>query len=76
MPVTLRESKTVMNDAKLSAERRVTKDGEDFILQKHITLGGGPQNDRTTFVIYFGDRDGELLIGHVGRHLTGPKTRT
>ena len=73
-PLALHESRTAMT--KHGDERRVTTpDGEDVYLQKHLKLGGGPQNDQTTLSIYFGDKDGAILVGIVGRHPTGAKTQ-
>jgi hypothetical protein len=73
-PVALHESQTAMTKHK--EERKVTAAaGEDVYLQKHAKLGGGPQNDQTSLTIYFGDRDGEILVGIVGRHLTGANTQ-
>lgn len=72
----LHESDTVVNNKKLMAERRaVAPDGEEVFFEKHLKLGGGPQNDATSLCIYFGDKDGEILIGRVGCHPTGAKTQ-
>ena len=69
----LRESEPTMT--RFASERRFQHDGCEVVLQKHLTLGGGRQNDTTTAQIYFGDKDGQLLIGHVGRHLTTMRTQ-
>ena len=69
----MRDSETTMNQ--FGGERRLTHNGVGLVLEKHLTLGGGPQNAQTTAQIYFGDKDGQLLIGHVGRHLTVVKTQ-
>ena len=70
----LHESQTAMT--KHGEERKATTpDGEDVYLQKHLKLGGGPQNDQTTLSIYFGDREDEILLGIVGRHPTGASTQ-
>ncbi len=73
--LSLHESQTAMT--KYKEERRViTPSGNDVYLEKHLKLGGGPQNDQTTLSIYFGDNDaGELIIGIVGRHPTGANTQ-
>ena len=58
------------------AERRaVAPDGQEVFFEKHIKLGGGPQNATTSLCIYFGDKDGELLVGRVGAHPTGARTQ-
>jgi hypothetical protein len=67
----LHESQTVRNQ--FAGERAVTVDGVTTTLVKHLRLGSG--NAEASLRIYFGDRDGELLIGHVGRHLTTAKTQ-
>jgi hypothetical protein len=72
--VALHESITVVNSKKLMAERRTTMaDGQEFF-EKHIKLGGGPQKAQTSLCIYFGDKDGEILVGRVGCHPAGAKT--
>lgn len=68
-----RESEATMNQH--GGERRLRHNGQNLVLEKHLTLGGGPQNAQTTAQIYFGDKEDELLIGHVGRHLTVVKTQ-
>jgi hypothetical protein len=74
--IALHESDTVLNNKKLMAERRaITPDGEEVFFEKHIKLGGGPQNATTSLCIYFGDKDGEILVGRVGSHPTGAKTQ-
>ena len=69
----LRDSDPAME--RYGSERRFRHEGQEVVLEKHLTLGGGKQNDATTAQIYFGDRDGQVIIGHVGRHLTTIKTQ-
>lgn len=70
-PVSTFESKTTMG--KYGSQRDLHIDGKTVRLLKHIKLGGGGIDDSAR--IYFGDKDGELLIGHVGRHLDVAKTQ-
>jgi hypothetical protein len=69
----MRESEMTMN--KFGEERTLHHDGREIVLEKHLTLGGGRQNATTTAQIYFGDKDGQVLIGHVGRHLNTVSTQ-
>jgi hypothetical protein len=65
VPTAMRESKKTM---RLYGGQRWVHIGNDMVrLQKHLKLGGGGKGKSAR--IYFGDRDGELLIGHVGHHL-------
>lgn len=61
------ESETAINQ--FGDERRVMVNGESITLEKHLKVG--KKGDATTSLrIYFGDKNGEILVGHVGRHLT------
>ncbi len=64
-PCSMFESDTTMR--KFGRQRAVRIDGVNTALQKHVKFGGGGKDDSAR--IFFGDKDGELLIGHVGRHL-------
>lgn len=71
-PCTMFESDTTMRN--FGHQRKVCANGSTVILQKHIKLGGGGKDDAAR--VYFGDnKDGEVLIGHVGRHLDVAKTQ-
>jgi hypothetical protein len=71
--IAMHESESTTN--RFGNERKVRHNNEECALQKHLTLGGGPQNVQTTAQIYFGDKDGQVLIGHIGRHLTVANTQ-
>ncbi|HTW83951.1 MAG TPA: hypothetical protein VMD91_07790 [Candidatus Sulfotelmatobacter sp.] len=71
-PCALHESLTATN--KFGGERIATFDGGQAQLEKHVKIGSGGAD--ASVRIYFGDNaEGELLIGHVGRHLTVAKTQ-
>ena len=74
-PCSLHESDTTLR--KFGDQRIARFDGGEAQLEKHLTLGGGPkQNPKTTAQIYFGDdANGQLLVGHVGRHLDITRTQ-
>ena len=65
-PCTLFESETTLRLYGFQRDVRLAND--DVVrLTKHLKLGSGGTDDAAR--IYFGDKNGELLIGHVGRHL-------
>jgi hypothetical protein len=71
VPCALHESRTARNQY---AEERTTRIGHtQVMLEKHLKLGSGGAD--TSLRVYFGDRNDQLLIGHVGRHLTTAKTQ-
>ncbi len=64
-PCSMFESDTTMR--KFGHQRAVRIGGESVVLEKHVKLGGGGRDYSAR--IFFGDKDDELLVGHVGRHL-------
>lgn len=69
-PCSMFESETTMR--LYGHQRSVRIDGSLVTLPRHIKFGGGGTDDSAR--IHFGDKGGEVLIGHVGRHLTTAKT--
>lgn len=71
LPTVMFESERTMRQ--YGGQRMVRIDDGTVTLQKHIKLGSGGKGESAR--IYFGDKDGELLIGHVGHHLDVASTQ-
>ena len=70
-PTVMFESDTTMRHY---GHQRDVRIGDVVVrLQKHVKLGGGGKGESAR--IYFGDKDGQLLIGHVGHHLDVASTQ-